>query len=374
MYKSIKINNFKGFHEFTMDRIGRINLITGVNNVGKTSLLEAMFFHGGAYSPAVAMSIETFRGLGKVFIELGGTNNKTPWDSLFNNFDTSKDIEISGEFADCSARKISLQIVHPSEESSEKLPMLQYGASGSTGPSSQDSFPASPETDIVLRLNYEESPGNKSGSSLLVIGPSGPRTPLLRKAPFPTIFLPARFRVKIEEDVNRFSKLEIEGQQNLLIKALKVMEPRIKRIAVVALGGQPVLYGDIGLSQMLKLPHMGDGMSRLASLILAIGNARNGVVLIDEIENGFHHTMMSKVWEAIDEAANDFNTQIFATTHSLECVISAHKAFSKEGHNDLIVHRLERKNDVVKDIAFNQADLDTAFNLRMDIRGVRRWE
>jgi hypothetical protein len=373
MYKSIEINNFKGFRKFALDKISRINLITGVNNVGKTTMLEAMFIHGGAYNPSLTLSIDKFRGIDKLRFKMGAEDN-TPWDALFNDFDTSCDIEIKGEFADRSTRKISLQIVRPSEDSPEKGPIIQYGASDPMGPSHRQSLQAYPGNTIVLRLNYEESPGNKIGTSFLILGPEGTKVPLIRAPKTPIIFLPARLRVSVEEDAERFGKLEIEGQQDMLLEALNVIEPRLKRIAVVAMGGQPVLYGDIGLSRMLMLTYMGDGMSRLASLILAIGNAKNGVVLIDEIENGFHHTMMPKVWEAIDKASRDFNTQVFATTHSLECVISAHKAFSKEEYSDdLLVHRLERvDNDEVKDIVFSQDDFKTSLRLRMDIRGVRR--
>jgi hypothetical protein len=373
MYKHIEINNFKGFHKFSMNTLGRINLITGVNNVGKTALLEAIFLHGGAYNPSLALSIDVFRGSGTFGFELGNTD-KTPWDSLFNDFDTGNDIEIKGEFTDGSDRMISLHIVRPSGELPETGPIIQYGVSSPTGPQHKESLPTSPGSAIMLKLSYAESPGNKSGTSFLILDSSGPKMPLLRAAPFQTIFLAARQRVRTEEDAERFGKLEIEGLQNMLLDALCVMEPRIKRVAVVALGGQPALYGDIGLSRMLKLNYVGDGMSRLASLILAIGTAKDGIVLIDEIENGFHHTMMPKVWEVIGKAARDFNTQVFATTHSLECTISAHKAFSKGEYYDLSVHRLDREDDdEVKDVTFDKDDLNTALELRMDIRGVRRW-
>jgi hypothetical protein len=373
MYKSLEINNFKGLCGFALDRIGKVNLIAGVNNVGKTTLLEAIFLHGGAYNPALTLSIDQFRGFSKFHFELGGSDKVTPWDSLFNDFDISNNIEIKAEFTDNTTRKIDLQIVGPSEESVENDPLLQYDASGSTGPLHQKSVPTSPESALVLRLNYEES-SKKPGSSFLILGPKGLKTSHIKSTPHPMIFLPARYRVNLEEDADRFGKLEIVGRQNMLLDALKVIEPRLERIAVVALSGQPVLYGDIGLSRMLKLPYMGDGMSRLASYVLAIGNAKDGVVLIDEIENGFHHTMMPKVWEAIAKAAKDFNTQVFATTHSLECIVSAYKAFSKgEYYGDLLVHRLEREDDdAVKDVTFVQDDLKTAFELGIDLRGVRR--
>lgn len=367
MYKAIKVRNFKGFQEFSMDNMSRINLIAGVNNVGKTAFLESMFLHCGAYNPALTLSIDTFRGFNKIHIEFSGMD-RSPWDSLFNKFDKSNRIEIEGEFEDGSVRIVNLQLVSPSNEILEKKSNIQYNIPV------HGSQPLDTKNTIVLRLRYEELPERKSkkkktaGSSFLSIGPDGVSAPITKNPPFPAIFLPARFRIPPEEDAKRFSNLEVIDQQNMLLDALKLIEPRLKRIAVVATGAAPVLYGDIGFSQMLQLPNMGDGMSRLASIILAIGNAPNGVVLIDEVENGFHHTMMPKVWSAIRRAARDSNTQIFATTHSLECITSAHEAFSQGENYDLLVHRLKRVDDTVKDVTFSKSDLDAALELKMDVR------
>lgn len=367
MYKSVKINNFKGFKEFELDNIDRINLIAGLNNVGKTALLEAIFLHCGAYNPSLTLSIDKFRGIEKIHVEFTGASEKSPWDSLFNNFDKSRKIEIKGEFTEGYSRKIGLQVVRPSGESPEKGPIIQYG------PSALRNYPLDTENTIVLRLNYEEFTGKKinkknSGASFLSIGPNGVSTPMVKRPPFSTIFVPARYRIPPEEDAKRFGDLEVVGQQDMLLDALKLIEPKLKRVAVVATSGVPVLYGDIGLSQMLPLPYMGDGMSRLASLILAIGYSKGGVVLVDEIENGFHHTMLQKVWAAIGKASRHSNTQVFATTHSLECIIAAHKAFTQAEHYDLLVHRLNRVDDTIKDVTFSQCDLDTAFELKMDVR------
>ncbi|HIH36994.1 MAG TPA: ATP-binding protein [Methanocellales archaeon] len=366
MYKYIKIKKFKGFQEFAMVNMSRINLIAGVNNVGKTAFLEAMFLHCGAYNPTLTLTLDSFRGLDKIHVEFSGLE-RSPWDSLFNKFDKSEKIEIEGGFMEGSVRKISLQVVHPSDELIEKDSVIKYGIS------TRRNLSLDTKNAILLKLKYEESSGKKSskkktGTSLLRIGPDGVSAPITKSPPFPAIFLPARFRIPPEEDAKRFSNLEVFDQQNMLLDVLKLIEPRLKRIAVVATGAAPILYGDIGFSQMLQLPNMGDGMSKLASVILAIGNAPGGVVLVDEIENGFHHTMMQKVWSAIGRAARNFDTQIFATTHSLECITAAHRAFNQEENYDLLVHRLKRVNEAVTDVIFNKSDLDAALELKMDVR------
>ena len=51
MYKSFKIKNFRCFKELAITSFKRVNLIAGLNNVGKTALLEALFLHCGATNP-----------------------------------------------------------------------------------------------------------------------------------------------------------------------------------------------------------------------------------------------------------------------------------------------------------------------------------
>ena len=113
---------------------------------------------------------------------------------------------------------------------------------------------------------------------------------------------------------------------------------------------------------------MGEGLTRLASIILAIANSKNGVTIIDEIENGFHHGITKKVWQAIGKAAHDFNVQVFAATHSRECIVSAHKAFSENDKYDFRYHRLELVKDRVKAFTFDQEDLEAAIKSRFEVR------
>ena len=64
-----------------------------------------------------------------------------------------------------------------------------------------------------------------------------------------------------------------------------------------------MIWGDIGLPELIPLPVMGEGMTKIASLVLAIATAKGGIVLVDEIENGLHHSVLPKVWETVDRAA-----------------------------------------------------------------------
>jgi hypothetical protein len=183
-----------------------------------------------------------------------------------------------------------------------------------------------------------------------------------------SLFQTARLRLPFIEEAERFGKLELRGRQDELLRVLQIVEPRLKRLAVVIESGEPMLQGDIGLARLVPLPLMGEGIARLATLMLYISNASNGIVLVDEIENGLHHSVMAKVWKAIGEAARQYDTQIFATTHNWWCIVAAHEAFSKSEVYDFRLHRLERIKGTLEVVTYDQETLEAAIEIGMEVR------
>lgn len=74
---------------------------------------------------------------------------------------------------------------------------------------------------------------------------------------------------------------------------------------------------------------MGDGITRLFHIILALVNAKNGVLLVDEFENGLHWSVQEKVWETVFQLAERLDVQVFATTHSRDCVQAFQAAWER---------------------------------------------
>jgi hypothetical protein len=219
-----------------------------------------------------------------------------------------------------------------------------------------------------LLLTHENGTG-RTGISRAFINQKGEikgrRDRLKHK--FPGVFLPARKHF-LGTDADRFSKLDRKGKTEQLLYTMKLLEPRLKRLAVLVTGGVPMINGDIGLKELVPIPMMGEGMVRLISILLAIYDSRDGVVLIDEIENGLHHIVMRKVWEAIALAAEQSNTQIFATTHSWECVVAAHQAHSASDGYDFLFHRFYLKDDEIKMVTYDQKKLETAISTGLEVR------
>lgn len=104
------------------------------------------------------------------------------------------------------------------------------------------------------------------------------------------------------------------------------------------------------------------------AIVLAIANAPNGVVLIDEIENGLHYSVQSKVWRAIAQAARVSNVQVFATTHSWECLVKAHEAFAEDEIYDLRWHRLQNVSGEIQAVSHDREMIEAALYSGVEIR------
>lgn len=366
MYQSFRVQNFRCLRDLDLANLARVNLITGMNNVGKTALLEALFLHCGAYNPALTLTLNAFRGIESVKVELGPWA-ATPWDSLFSDFDTSNVVELIGEDDITGHRIVKLKVLHEPEE----LAKIRQPAQYESAPPPE--IPSTTQFAQVLKLEYADSKSCRG--SYLVLDARGARTqPIPPPPPFPTFFLGTRARIPFREQAERYGRLQRQGEEDRLCEVLKLIDPRLTRLALVIEGGEPILHADIGAAgrRLMPLPVMGEGMVRLADFVLHISNAENGVVLIDEIENGLHHSVLCKVWQAIGKVARQFKAQVFATTHSFECIVAAHRAFSnnflENGIYDFRLHRLDRVDDTIRAVTYDQELLEAAIETELEVR------
>jgi AAA15 family ATPase/GTPase len=140
-------------------------------------------------------------------------------------------------------------------------------------------------------------------------------------------------------------------------------QPRSDRIAVVKLKTSP---------RRLPLGSMGDGMSRTLQYVLAVFRAKNGILLIDEFENGLHWQVQEKIWQMLFKLARDLNIQIFATTHS-EDTIKAFSTVAQSADIEGVLIKLVRKptpdnNGKVTAVIYEKEVLNTAVLTETEIR------
>jgi hypothetical protein len=366
MFTELTVSNFRCFEDLRLRDLARVNLIAGPNNVGKTALLEAIFLHCGPLNPGLTLSISVFRGIERI-----QAKPEPLWGSLFYRFDTQRLIEISSRTEEGRHHVSRLRLGY---QPAVRVPLPGNSDGSSSGPVSPnqrkgEAWPATvAPSDQVLELTYEEETGPEHTAQAVIEAEGIRFEPPPLPPTFLAIFLAARSRVKAEEDAERYGALDLVGQQEAILDTLRGLEPRLQRLAVVVTGGVPTLHGDVGLGRLLPVPLLGDGMGRLLSLSLAIANAPNGLILVDEIENGLYHNAMVNVWQAVAEIAERFNVQVFATTHSEECIRSAHIAFTNRDSYDLRMHRLDPVRGAIRATTYDQEMLEAAFREGLEVR------
>jgi hypothetical protein len=353
MYHCFTIRRFRCFEELTLGDLARVNLIAGKNNVGKTALLEAIFLHCGGQNSELAIRVNTFRGMENVSVAQFPWG-EPPWVSLFYRFDTLRDIEIEGQDHLGKARTLRIR--------SEPEPVVVMAPELKAPKSFYEA------TSAHRSILFESQQDGEKTTQRMSIDLTGVRIEGFSTPPFPAFFYGARTRLPCREQADLFSALEVQKKEQFVVRALQILEPRLERLSVASSGGQVMLHADVGTDKLVPLPLMGEGMVRIADFAVCLGNASDGVVLIDEFENGIHHSVLKKVWSAVAQAAREFNTQVFATTHSWECIVAAHEAFCESDEYDFRLHRLERSDGRICVITYDQKTLQAAIETGLEVR------
>jgi AAA15 family ATPase/GTPase len=125
---------------------------------------------------------------------------------------------------------------------------------------------------------------------------------------------------------------------------------------------------DIGLSEMLPLAQVGEGVYHLATILGNLIGEKTDVLLIDEIENGLHHSVHRQIWAGLAKVAKELNVQIFATTHSGECLQAAHWAFLERKPYDFRVIQLFRSEGAVQGRVLDQEHIEAAIEADIELR------
>ena len=146
------------------------------------------------------------------------------------------------------------------------------------------------------------------------------------------------------------------------------MDNRINKIRIdPGEDGNQVIV-DIGLSELLPVSQIGQGVYRLMAIMAEIIGESPNILLIDEVENGLHHSVHETVWKGLAETAEKLDVQIFATTHSGECLQAAHSAFLSRKNYDLAVIQLFRVQSGVQGRVLDRKYIETGIEGNIDLR------
>ena len=348
--QSMRIRRYRVFEDIEIAGLSRINLVTGRNNSGKTSLLEAMFLLSCAGDPNALFISNTIRAA-----ESATQVRMLPeayWKPLFLSLDTERAIEIEARHSVHGPLSLRLFLEKPDVI---ELPLDKSGQVPVQG--------AIGDSDFVLQ--YKVGAGEPVAGRIRVAGEKFRIEKPDIAVPFLTRSLPTQL-TSMEEIAHLLGRLRKWKRGHLLLDALRIVEPRLQGIEDNSSSGAPMIWGDIGLPELVPLSMMGEGMVRIARLVLGISSVPGGVLLADEIETGLHHSVLPDVWRIVDAAARQFDTQVIATTHSIECMRAAGAALI--GNGGLSLHRLEASESGNRCVTYNEDDIEAAIDYNFEVR------
>lgn len=356
MILELKINKFKGLTKLNLQNFSRVNLFGGKNNAGKTTILEALFLFYDRLNPNMLIRQYNWRGMNEIPLKA-----ESLFAPIFNGFDLNKKIEI--EVTNKGKSPESLQIKYINDFS-KRTAIIQGNDSNNN---LDDNIFSSSYLDINYKDNIHAQQKLKimidqNGLSLNIENGKPPEKQAR--------FLSAKNITHPNENAILYGELDISGDTDVVLDFLRVIEPRLKSLTSITLSNNTsLLYGDIGLGKKVPLNYMGDGIGRVLTILLSIISNKNGLVLIDEIENGIHYSIMPSVWEIISVVAEKYNCQIFATTHSYECLASVIDGIIPEKRDEFRYFRIENTEENIQvGKIFTYETLEAAINNGWEVR------
>ena len=348
------IKGFRGIEDLTISRLGRVTLLAGKNGVGKTSVLDAVRVYAARGRSVVLARVLRDREetvlVTNVELEL---EVRTPrWGALFFGREIAPDSPISVGPTTGYQLGIGSTVVLDQQEPSPITPHVPgefLGIEVNFGSFKQE-FPAH-LTELQqhkrdLLKEWEHPPGEPCE----LLGPDLPNSDRLARL---------------------WDKVALTEEESRAVAALNLIySDKVERIAMIGdrnTGRRPfVKLRD--KPRPVPLKSLGDGAVRLFGVALALANSKDGFLLIDEAENGIHHSIQRDFWTMILKAAHQNNVQVLATTHSWDCVAGFAMAATEIEEVDGALVRLEKKSNDIRAVEYPNYDLDVIAQQGIEVR------
>lgn len=351
MLRDITIENYRLFEKFQIEGLNQINLLVGANNSGKSSLLETLYLLTSYEDPAVLLNILENRG---EYTQLPDYKGR-----LF---------QITEIFRGHKLQNNHKVVITSQRDEPISIEYTFFDYDDRSGPNIH-------KNEAVVGVTFKEREKDRSGFFELVNvdnGLAGGYHPVGMRL---RVEINDRFvtteRLNLQLITELWNQVVLTPKEDMITKTLQILEPNLERIALTnqATLEMSVLLKIKGNDFPIILGSMGDGMYRIFALALSLVNCENGALFVDEIDTGLHHQALTKMWHLVIETAKRLNVQVFATTHSWDCLASFHKALNETEETDLgSVFRLERKNGQIGYVAYTGEELGVAVKHDIEMR------
>lgn len=284
-FNSITVENYRKLKNLTISKLSKVNIIAGGNNTGKTSLLEALYLLTRLNNIPSIIELERFRG------------------RFYHKFHTKwfdrllvKNINLKASF---NSIEINLSIIK--EETQENIDKSQYLNSITS-----EAMVGDEELAGVIHLFNDRDPESYYQKSKVLCqatfsSPYRFDDDLLIKAHARAVEnryldkIVAFINEKMDESIEKIEMINIESESRLMVSTSK-------------------------FSHAIDLTKFGEGLQRVVEIALLMGYSQNGIICIDELDSAIHKSLLNSFTEFIQATAEEFNVQVFLTTHSKECI------------------------------------------------------
>lgn len=333
MLKQIKIENFRCFKSFELNQLGRVNLLVGKNNSGKTSILEAI---------QLLCSDAENQLIKQIMINRGEYFGDKDFDVsyFFYKYEINPDKPIC--LSETNQKRI--------KKKESKINNLEFSLEKEFFFQEIREFFHKKDRETYIRSRFKRE--NEGFKNKFV----------------------ASLSLTTSETIELFNQIVLTLAEDLVYEALQIIEPKIQRIAPIetktenndSRGGFLVRLSDT--QKRIPIGSMGDGIWRMLGLSLALVSVKDGVLLVDEIDTGLHYTVQEDMWKLVWETAKKLNVQVFATTHSSDCWTALEVLANRDdvGEEDISIQRIEK--DTPRSIVYNKKGIATAAKREIEVR------
>jgi AAA15 family ATPase/GTPase len=345
-----KIENFKKFDSLEVNDIGQFNLIVGDNNVGKTCLLEALLFDEEP-SQLVCNFHLALQKRGLIFERKKITtevNEKSVTEiiapkenyyigNIIKNYDSNISTTFSYKKNDGSFLALPVSLIVMNEDSIDiKLDSKVFEAQGQNKTKYNNEYITSLRGKTVHTISIYYYFDDTLNFPLVSFND----TPLE------------------EEAIQIYENLKTKREKEILLSALKIINNKINDIEFRGAFGDlksVFLISYENSDEYVPLNYLGDGFKRIFFIVLKMLSLKGKRILIDEVEIGIHYSKMKDFWVNIMKVCKELDVQLFATTHSNECIEAFFQASKELNEKNIRLIRLqENKDKTIKAICYKE--------------------
>ncbi|MGM9747707.1 MAG: ATP/GTP-binding protein [Candidatus Cryptobacteroides sp.] len=344
MFKNIEIDRFRGIKHSLIEGFRQINLFFGKNNCGKSTLLESLFLACGLSNPLLPVHVNLMRGYAKS--RLGDLKLD------FYNLDSSRPIHI--RMKDGEIRDLNISLF---EQTQEDVALKSDGTKI-----------LSNLEESKYGLQFDFTINGKAFYSQLRFDSSKPQSatriiPEHYEESLRCVYLSPKY--DFNASIQGLKDILQNKDEHFIVEGLKLIEPRVKDFVF----SDDEMLVDIGLEKRIPINVMGDGARKIVSLLTAIFDCKDGLLLVDEISNGFHHTVMRDLWKVLIDAAIRNNTQLFITTHDNDSIKGLRDAALNIYSEQVAAFKLiKTSDDELKAFHYSLESLDYSINQEIEVR------